>query len=167
MIHECKPPTNLAELHCFLGLIAYRHRLIKYCFLRSASLTQLLHKDEPWLFSNDCQHAFDDLHKCLVEYPVLHLLDVSKSFYLQTDASRVAFGAVLEQREGKEHWVFAYASKPLTIGEQNYSMPELEAAAVHWALEHFKHYISNGQDIIIKTDQQCLHSFDKLNSLRT
>lgn len=90
---------------------------------------------------------------------------MSKPFYLQTDASSAAFCVVLEQHKRKENCVIAYASKPLTVGEQNYMVPKLEAVAMQWALEDFKHYINNGQDIIIETDQQCLLNFDKLNSL--
>lgn len=56
---------------------------------------------------------------------------------LQTDASAVGLGAVLEQ----DGHVIAYASRSPASPEQQYSVIERECLAVVYALKQFRHYL--------------------------
>ena len=69
-------------------------------------------------------------------------------FEVMCDASDLAIGAVLGQREdGKPHVVY-YASKTLNEGQRNYTTTEKELLAVVYALDKFRAYLV-GSDIVI------------------
>ena len=69
--------------------------------------------------------------------PILTLPDLSKSFDVYCDASRLGLGCVLMQ-EGR---VIAYASRQLKKHEQNRPTHDLELAAVVHALKIWRHYM--------------------------
>lgn len=68
-------------------------------------------------------------------------------FHLQTDASAVGLGAVLEQ-EGQ---VIAYTSRILTEPDRHYSVIQKECLAVVYALKQFRHYLL-GRSFLLITD---------------
>ncbi|KAI5681781.1 hypothetical protein M9H77_03009 [Catharanthus roseus] len=57
------------ELRSFLGLMNYYRRFIKGYSARAAPLTDLLKKNRPWAWSEDCQRAFEDLKKAICKDP--------------------------------------------------------------------------------------------------
>ena len=71
------------------------------------------------------------------------------------DASDLAIGAVLGQREGGKPHVVYYASKTLSEAQRNYTTIEKELLAVVYALEKFRAYLV-GYDIVIFTDHSAL-----------
>ena len=84
--------------------------------------------------------------------------DLSKHFYLWTDASCKGFGAVLEQYgdDGKRHPI-AFASRQTNATEAKYAPTEFEVAALVYAIEHFKVYLL-GNETTVYTDHQALVS---------
>ena len=71
------------------------------------------------------------------------------------DASDLAIGAVLGQREdGKPHGVY-YASKTFNEAQRNYTPTEKELLAVVYTLDKFRAYLV-GSDIVIFTDHSSL-----------
>ncbi|KAG8389639.1 hypothetical protein BUALT_Bualt02G0249900 [Buddleja alternifolia] len=60
-IVEWEPPTKVTELRSFLGLVNYYRRFINSYSSRAAPLTDLLKKNKPWVWSEACQLAFEDL----------------------------------------------------------------------------------------------------------
>ncbi len=59
-----------------------------------------------------------------------------------TDASALAIGAVLMQtEESKRPLAIAYASRVFTSAQSKYSVTNLEALAVVWAIQHFREII--------------------------
>ena len=76
-------------------------------------------------------------------------------FEVMCDASDLAIGDVLGQREnGKLHVVY-YARKTLNEAQRNYTTTEKELLAVVYALEKFRAYLV-GSDIVIFTDHSAL-----------
>ena len=73
----------------------------------------------------------------MLQYP-----DYDKEFIIVTDASKKGLGAVLLQRdeEGNERPV-SFASRTLTKSEKNYSITEMEALGIVFALKKFKNMI--------------------------
>jgi len=93
-------------------------------------------------WSADCNKAFRELKEKLVSALVLRPPDLSRQFFVWTDASLLGFGAVLEQldEEGQRHPI-AYASRQTNNAEQKYGPTQLELAALVYAVEHFEVYL--------------------------
>jgi hypothetical protein len=121
-----KPPTNVSEIHIFLGLAGYYQRFIEGFSKLAKPMIALLEKNAKFIWSKKCQINFEELKKRLTTTPVLILPDLSKSFSIYCDASRFGLGCVLMQ-EGR---VVAYASRQLRKHELNYPTHDLELAAV-------------------------------------
>ena len=93
--------------------------------------------------SPEAKDAFNTLKQKCMTAPVLAFADLEKPFLLETDASALGLGAVLQQvqADGKLHPV-AYASRALRKGEKNYHSSKLEFLALKWAVtEQFKEYL--------------------------
>ena len=71
------------------------------------------------------------------------------------NASDLAIGEVLGQREEGKPYVVYYASKTLNEAQRNYTTIEKELLAVVYALDKFRAYLV-GSDIIIFTDRSTL-----------
>ncbi len=66
-----------------------------------------------------------------MSFPCLIQPDFSKEFYLHTDASGTALGAVLTQQDSDGcHQAIGYASRILTDAERRYNATESECLAV-------------------------------------
>lgn len=86
--------------------------------------------------------------------PVLSFLELSRPFFIHTDACDAGNGAALMQKDyaGRDVAV-AYASRALHKLEKPYSTPE--NSAVIWALEHFRAYVE-GLHVTVFTDHRSL-----------
>ncbi|GJT58676.1 reverse transcriptase domain-containing protein [Tanacetum coccineum] len=62
-------------------------------------MTHLLEKETPFVFSDECKQAFNDLRKKLIESPILVVPNWDYDFEIMCDASDFALGAVLELKE--------------------------------------------------------------------
>ncbi|KAI5678652.1 hypothetical protein M9H77_09602 [Catharanthus roseus] len=146
-IQRWEPPTKVHELRSFLGLLNYYRRFIKGYSARAAPLTDLLKKNRPWTWNEDCQHAFEDLKKAICKDPVLSLPDYSKPFEVHTDASNFAIGGVLMQ----DGHPIAYESRKLNETERRYTVQEKEMTAIIHCLRIWRHYLL-GSRFVIMTD---------------
>ncbi|GJW14002.1 transposon ty3-G gag-pol polyprotein [Tanacetum coccineum] len=143
---EWPTPTNIKQLRGFLWLTGYYRRFIKSFAEISRPLTQLLKKGG-YKWSNEAQLAFETLKEAMMKAPVLALPDFTQPFVVETDASGVGVGALLQQ---KGHPI-AYMSKTLSLKHQSLSTYEKEFLAVLLALEKWRGYLLD-RHFIIKTD---------------
>jgi hypothetical protein len=132
-----KAPTNVSEIRSFLGLARYYRRFIEGFSKLAKPMTALLEKNAKFVWSDKCHANFEELKRRLTTTPVLTLHDLSKSFSIYCDASRLGLGCMLMQ-EGK---VVAYASRKLRKHELNYPTHDLELAIVVHALKIWRHYL--------------------------
>ncbi|CAH8528218.1 unnamed protein product [Schistosoma turkestanicum] len=110
-------PKTPEDVRSFLGLASYYRRFVRDFASLAAPLHRLTHKGRKFLWTNECQQAFDILKARLTSPPTLAFPDTSADggqFILDTDASFSAIGAVLSQvaRDGQER-VIAYVSRRL------------------------------------------------------
>ncbi|KAE8676551.1 hypothetical protein F3Y22_tig00111584pilonHSYRG00153 [Hibiscus syriacus] len=110
-------------------------------------LSDLLKKGCEWVWSNECQEAFDDLKNVVISEPVLTLPDLEKPLEVETDASDYAIGGVLLQ---DKHPV-AFESRKLNETEARYTAPEKVLLAVIHCLRIWRHYLL-GSEFVVKTD---------------
>ncbi|CAI5669096.1 unnamed protein product [Oreochromis niloticus] len=112
-ITEWPTPADQKQLKTFLGLASYYRRFVKGFSSIAAPLFRLLQKDRDFIWTQDCQQAFNTLRRSLTESPVLAPPDPTLPFVLDTDASNVGLGAVLSQVGPDGEKVVAYFSRVL------------------------------------------------------
>ena len=76
-------------------------------------LYKLLEKDAKFLWDEDSQRSFEKLKAHMTTAPIVRALNWQLPFEVMCEASDLAIGAVLEQREGGKPYVVYYASKTL------------------------------------------------------
>jgi hypothetical protein len=136
-LSKWKQPSNVSEVRSFLGMAGYYRRFIKGFSSIARPMTELLKKDNRFVWTPKCEESFQIIKKKLTTAPVLTLLDIHQSFVIFCDASRQGLGCVLMQNEK----VIAYASRLLKPHEQNYPTHDLELAAIVHALKIWRHYL--------------------------
>ncbi|GJX33296.1 gypsy/ty3 retroelement polyprotein [Tanacetum coccineum] len=130
---EWPVPINIKQLRGFIGLIGYYRRFIKGYAIISQPLTALL-KRNAFQWSSQTQTAFEKLKQAMINSPVLALLNFNKGFVIETDASGVGIGAVLQQQGHP----IAYLSKTLATKHQSLSAYEKELLVVVMALQKWR-----------------------------
>ena len=157
-------PTSKQELMCFLGMAGYYRKFCRNFSIVTAPLTNLLKKQVPFLWSIECQQAFDRVKAVLQSFPVLQAPDFEKQFKLVIDASDLGAGAVLQQEdsEGIDHSV-CYYSKKFDEHQKRYSTIEKEALALLLALRHFDVYLNATlKPVLVFTDHNPLVFLHKM-----
>ena len=131
-------PTSRKELARFLGMAGYYRNFCLNFSDIAAPLTNLLSKKVKFVWTDDCQMAFDKVKLLLQKSPVLKSPDYEKPFKLIIDSSDVGTGSVLVQEasDGLDHPV-SYFSKKFLKYQKNYSVVEKETLGLVLALEHF------------------------------
>ncbi|WVZ63478.1 hypothetical protein U9M48_013105 [Paspalum notatum var. saurae] len=132
-----KQPEIVTEIRSFFGLAGYYRCFIKDFSKTAKPMTSLKKKNAKYLWSSNCEEAFQTLKKFLTSAPVLAQPNVAKPFDVYCDASGNGLGCVLMQ-EGR---VIAYASRQLRKHEANYPAYDLELAAFVHALKIWRHYL--------------------------
>ncbi|GFR27740.1 RNA-dependent RNA polymerase 1, partial [Trichonephila clavata] len=112
-VKDWRRPKNVHELRSFLGLCTYYRRFVKGFSSIARPLHRLTENKQKFLWTDECEEAFNSLKAALTSFPILVYPDPEKQFILDTDASHESVGAVLSQEiNGQEH-VIAYWSKCL------------------------------------------------------
>lgn len=150
-----KVPNNVKEVQRFLGFAGYYRQFIQNFSLTTKPLTNLLKKGQKFVWSSDCQAAFDSLRVSLIGAQSLKLPDLNKSFIIQTDASDYGIGCVLLQESDEGRLPVYFASRCLTPSELNYSVTEKECLSIIFAVKKFRPYIEY-TNFVIETDHQAL-----------
>ena len=155
-VKEYPIPTTKSKIRSFIGLLSYFRNFIEGFARKAEPLIKLLRKQEKFEWSETQDKAFTELKDCLLHPPVLSYPDFEKPFFIATDASNFAIGAVLAQEKSSDklHPIH-YISKTLSETERRYSTTKREALAVVYALRTFR-YIVFGHDVTILTDHMPL-----------
>ena len=157
-IMQMNHPSSVTELRTFMGLCAYYQPFVEHFADLAAPLYELTRAGTKWHWTATHQQSFEKLKESICKEPVLCLPNFSKEFEIYTDASTVAVGAVLQQRDdnGNPHPV-AFASRVLLPAETRYFTQELECLAVIFGLLKFRVYLL-GKHFKLFTDHKALLS---------
>nr|GFC76846.1 reverse transcriptase domain-containing protein [Tanacetum cinerariifolium] len=138
VISKVPHPTTVKGIQSFLGHSGFYRRFIKDFSKISRTMTHLLEKNSPFIFSNECIQAFRTLKDKLTKAPILIALNWDQPFELMCNASDFAVGAVLGKRIKKHFRPIHYASKTMNQAETNYTTTEKWMLAVVYAFEKFR-----------------------------
>jgi hypothetical protein len=150
-------PTTVSEVKGFLGHTGYYRRFIFRYSVIAMPLTELLKRtDTPPVWTQACTEAFNTLKKKLASAPILVAPNWDKDFEVYVDASNVAVGAVLSQKDekGHDHPIY-FASRQLVQAERNYTVTEREALGMIFSVQKFRHYLL-GYKFVFHVDHDAL-----------
>ena len=156
-------PVDAKSIRRFLGMVNFYRRHVEDMAAIARPLTALTRKNKQtgkfvnFEWTSQCEEAFLELKERLTTAPLLRHPDLTKPFFLWTDASEEGFGAVLEQEENGKRHPIAYASRQTNEAERKYCPTELEVAALIFGVEHFEVYLL-GHSVTVFTDHQALVS---------
>ena len=153
VIQQWPPPRTTKALRSFLGLAGFYRRFIRGYATIAAPLVKATTSD-PLQWTSITQNAFDQLKEALSTAPVLSLLDFTKPFTLETDASGVGMGAVLSQQGHP----LAFFSKPFTPKLLRSSTYVRELCAITTAVKKWRQYLL-GHHFTIIIDHRSLKEF--------
>ena len=165
-IQKWKRPETISALRGFLGCCNFYHTFVKDYARYAAPLTELLKVGREagragskvrvqW--TDECDEAFVQLKAALCEVATLQVPKLDRPFYLRTEASKYAVGAVLEQQdlETGAHYPLAFWSRKLSPRQMQWSPREQETYAIICALKKYQSWIGTTR-VEILTDHRSL-----------
>ena len=96
-IVEWPMPTNVLEVHSFMGLAGYCRRFVEGFSKIANPITELQKKNKKFVWIEKCAEAFRRLKEVLTTTPILKVPDMDADFLVCTDASKEGLGGVLMQ----------------------------------------------------------------------
>jgi hypothetical protein len=166
-INEWQPPTSVKGVRLFIGFCNFYRRFIPDFSNIARPLHNLTKKNARWDWTPACEDAFLTIKDAFTRQPVLSMPDVSTPFFVMSDTSLTATGAVLMQKDsnGDLH-PCAYLSKTLSSVERNYDIYDRELLAVIHALEEWRHYLLGTAHVVtVLTDHKNLTYFRQPHKL--
>ncbi|QRW27779.1 Retrotransposable element Tf2 protein [Rhizoctonia solani] len=151
-------PKTVKQVQAFLGFVNYLRRFIPNFSSVARPLHNLTRKETPWSWGTQEEAAFQELKVLVTKSPVLIHSNPDLPYYLETDASGVAMGAILSQRgpDNRLHPI-AYMSKSFSGAEANYDTHNKELLAIIKALEEWRIFLeATDKPVQVFTDHRNL-----------
>lgn len=165
-VEQWPVPKNASEVQSFLGFVGFYRRFIRQFSKVARPLHQVVQESglclkkrgkqlAPFQWGEAQQQAFEELVRLCTSAPVLAFANFTKPFKLHTDASLDGLGAIIYQEQEGHDRVIAYASRRLSLSEQNYPVHKW-FLALKWAVtETFADYL-HGATFTAYTDNNPL-----------
>jgi hypothetical protein len=167
-INDIAAPKTLTQLRSFIQMVNFYRRFIPGMSSLAKPLTDATRKEnlpfQGWLPGSPCDKSFIQLKETLTKAPLLRHARDDLAFVIEVDASIVGFGAVLSQdfpvedsdgiitgKRPTARLPVHFASRKTKGGEPKYAPTHLEACAVLWALDYFRHF-HHGRSTLVLTD---------------
>ena len=154
----CKmpPPKNKKEVQTFLGLVNFYSSFL----LNKSTLLSCLHeltKDKPFVWTKECQQAFEEVKRRLTSPPILAFPDPDAEMIVAVDASNVGVGGILQQKdESGRLRIIACTSRKLTEQQSKaWTVAEKELFSLVHSVQAFDYYL-RGQRFRVLTDHKLL-----------
>jgi hypothetical protein len=150
-IKEWPMPTNISQVRSFYGLAGFYRWFVKDFSTVIAPLNELTKKGVVFKWSEPRENAFHELKKRLTKAPLFVLLDFTKTFEVECDASGIGIGGVLMQ----ERKLVAYFSEKLGGAQLNYFVYDKDLYALVRILGTWQHYWWP-KEFVIHSDHEAL-----------
>ena len=126
-------------------------------------LFQLLKKEVPTVWNEQCQEAFKKIKSYLMKPPILVPLVPEKPLLLYLTTTDTEMGALLAQylEESRKENAIYYISKKILAYEEKYSPLEKNYVALVWATRKLKHYMLDFKVLLIARMDPLKYLMDK------
>ncbi len=152
---EYPKPKTIKQLKSFLGKCSWLRKFVPHFSALTGALYDLL-KRPKLIWTEESYAKFLQIKTAMSQISVLRHPDPNKTLYIQTDTSFDGMAAVLYQLdEDGERAILQWASRTLKPAEKNYSVVEIEAAALIFAVTKWQIYLM-GRHFVIRTDHHAL-----------
>ena len=151
------------DIKGFLGKLQYISRLIAKLIDICEPIFRLLRKNQPTIWNDDYQLAFDKIKEYLLSPPILMPLMFGHSLLLYLLVSDMALGCMLAQLDdsGREKAIY-YLSKRMLEYKMRYVMIERLCLALPWTTRKLRHYMTNILVYLISCLDLLRYLFDRL-----
>lgn len=150
-IKNSPTPVNVSQMRSFHGFASLYRQFVKDFSTIAGPLNELTKKGVAFKWAGPQDNAFMELKKKLTESFLLILLDFTKTFEIEYDASGIGIGGVLMQ----ESKPIAYFSEKVCGARLNNSVYDKELYTLVRVLETWQHYLSS-KEFVIHSDHEAL-----------
>lgn len=155
-------PNTVRQLKRFLGVAGFYRHMIKDYSTLSGVLECMTGKNKKFKWTTECEQAFKNLQQKFFEKPFLIQPDITKKFYLNTDASAYSISSILAHKINGELRPVSYFSRRLTSAQAKYPSIKLELFSIVESIKHFRNYLFN--HFVVLTDHKPLEYHKKLQN---
>ena len=161
-ILDMPAPRTEKEIRGFLGRLQYISRFIARLTDICEPIFLLLRKNQPTVWNDDCQCAFEKIKECLLSPPVLVPPTPGRPLLLYLSVLDIALGCMLAQLDGsgKERAIY-YLSKRMLEYECKYIMIERLCLALVWATRRLRHYVTEYSILLVSRLDPLKYLFDR------
>ena len=168
-------PESVKDQQAFLGFANFYRRFISRFSQRTRSLTELTKGEQittksgnkrtnynTFLWSEDCQGAFENLKEAFTTAPVLAHYVPALETWVETDSSDFVSAGVLSQMHDGVLKPVAYFSKKMAPAECNYMIYDKELLAIVKSFEVWRPEIASAapdKPVKVYTDHKNLEHF--------
>ncbi|MCP4507272.1 MAG: DDE-type integrase/transposase/recombinase [Fuerstiella sp.] len=143
---EFSTPTTVKELRRFLGLVNWLHQFIPNLAQMMVPLTRLLKKSTKWNWTQIHSKFFHRIQLAVRDARLLNHPDLEAPFFVQCDASDVAYGGMLFQYGNvaakTDLRPISFMSKSFKNAENDWHSSEKECFAVVAACKKWYKYLT-------------------------
>ena len=161
-ILDMPAPRTEKEIRGFLGRLQYISRFIARLTDICEPIFRLLRKNQPTIWNDDCQRAFEKIKEYLLSSPVLVPPTPGRPLLLYLLVSDIALGCMLAQLDdsGKERAIY-YLSKRMMEYGCKYLMIERLCLALVWATRRLRHYVTKYSILLVSRLDPLRYLFDR------
>jgi len=142
-INDWESPCSVGAVHSFMGFCNFYCKFIPDFSNIIQPLLFLMKKNAAWQWLPDHKSLFLKLKDAFLKHHVLRYPDTDFLFFVMTNASLVASGAVLMQKDGNgDLHPCTYYSKTFAPTEKNYDIYDCKILAVIRVLEEWHQYLT-------------------------
>jgi hypothetical protein len=164
VVRDWATPTNATGIQSFLGFCNFYRKFVRNYGRIAIPMNRLTRQGVPFVWSAECQAAFDELKRRLLTAPILRHFSFGNDIEtrMETDSSDGVIAGVLQQRHvGEEDWhPVAFYSETMSGPELNYHIHDKELLAVVRGLMCWRaELIGLPQPFTAVTDHEALKYF--------
>jgi len=165
-VKQWERPTTVKGVRGFIGFANYYREFVPDFSTIAMPLTVLTKKDVPFVWSEQCEEAFQRLKTLLISAPVLAQWDPDRKTVVETDSSGYAVGGALSQYDddGTLRPV-AFFSRKNNPAECNYPVHDKELLAVISCLKQWDAELRSVPSFEVWTDHKNLEYFYRKQQL--